>query len=233
MPVTPDFKDRLKAISYRNAKKKHIPGKMYPVEKWVECVSQWLVVGNLKEVAAMTGVNYDLLRHWKGTAKWEEIEKEVRASQIMNLDTKLGKIVEKSLDAVLDRVENGDFIYDQKSGTIRRKPAALRDIHRVAVDTISKQDLVRKSLDNRDGVGKQSIEDHLKVLATEMSKWFEKDAKAKKIIDLVEVEDAVYEEREAGLQDGEPEVQFSPGECEEEGGEEPSSEEIGGRRDSA
>lgn len=222
MPATPDFKERLKAITFKNAQKKHLPGKMYPIEKWVECVSQWLVVGNLKEVAAMTGVGYDLLRHWKGTLKWEEIEKEVRASQIMNLDTKLGKIVEKSLDAVLDRVENGDFIYDQKSGTVRRRPAALRDIHRVAIDTISKQDLVRKSLETRGDGGKQSVEEHLKILATEMAKWFKEDTKSQNTIDLVEVEDAVYEEREAGLQDGEPEVQLAPGEREEEGGEEQS-----------
>jgi molybdopterin-biosynthesis enzyme MoeA-like protein len=230
MPATPDFKERLKAITWRNAKKTHLPGKTWPVEKWVECVSQWLVIGNLKEVAAMTGVPYDLIRKWKGTLKWQEIEKEVRASQIINLDTKLGKIVEKSLDAVLDRVENGDFIYDQKSGEIKRRPAQLRDVHRVAVDAISKQDLVRKGMEQRGDSGKQSVEEHLKVLAGEMAKWFEKDAKKNtEVIDLVEVEDAVYEEREARLQDGESEVQFPTGEREEEGGEEPSSEDLGRR----
>lgn len=192
MPATPDFKERLKQITWRNAKKEHLPGKTWPIEKWVECVSQWLVVGNLKEVAAMTGVPYDLVRKWKGTLKWKEIEQEVRASQIMNLDTKLGKIVEKSLDAVLDRVENGDFIYDQKSGEIKRRPAQLRDVHRVAVDAISKQDLVRKGMEQRGDSGKQSVEEHLKVLAGEMAKWFEKDAKKTEVIELVEVEDAVY-----------------------------------------
>jgi hypothetical protein len=209
MPATPDFKERLKAITWRNAKKEHLPGKTWPGEKWVECVSQWLVIGNLKEVAAMTGVPYDLIRKWKGTLKWQEIEKEVRASQIINLDTKLGKIVEKSLDAVLDRVENGDFIYDQKSGEIKRRPAQLRDVHRVAVDAISKQDLVRKGMEQRGDSGKQSVEEHLKVLAGEMAKWFEKDAKKTEVIDLVEVEDAVYsmagETGEPGEDEGVPE----------------------------
>lgn len=195
MPVTPDFKTRLADIAHRNRKKEHQPGYKWPTEKWVECVSQYLVVGNMRQVAALTGVSYDVLNKWKATLRWKEIEQEVRASQIINLDTKLGKIVEKSLDAVLDRVENGDFIYDQKSGEVRRRPAALRDVHRVAVDAIAKQSDVRTGLEQRGDTGKTSVEEHLKMLAGEMAKWFEKDAKKNEVIDLVEVEDAVYSER--------------------------------------
>ena len=216
-----DFKERLELITKRNKKiKPPGRGRPWPMAKKIEAVSHYLVLGNMAQVAAIVGVNYDLLREWKTQAWWTEIEKELRATQNIELDTKLTKIVDKSLDAVLDRVENGDFIYDQKSGEVRRKPAALRDIHRVAVDSISKRELIRG--DEKVEHAKLSIEEHLKMLAMEMAKWNQKPQKP--VIDLVEVEDAVYEEREAGLQTGSGEVHFETRGSEEEDSAERSPE---------
>jgi transposase-like protein len=233
-----DFKERLNKITLRNMKVKHEKNKSWPMEKKIEVVSQWLVIGNMKQVAAITGVSYDLIRQWKTQPWWKELELEIRQTQNIEMDTKLSKIVDKSLDAVLDRVENGDFIYDQKSGEIRRKPAALRDIHRVAVDTVEKRELLRGNATERKEVTQISIEEQLKLLAAEFAKW---QSKPKDVIELVEVEDveyrendnptdsprnesevnrAVYAEREEGLQEGESEVQLSPRSGEEEGGAE-------------
>lgn len=214
-----DFKERLNQISLRNSKKKHEPKAWWPMEKKIEVVSQWLVLGNMKQVAAMTGVSYDLIRQWKTQGWWKELELEIRQTQNIEMDTKLSKIVDRSLDAVLDRVENGDFIYDQKSGEIRRKPAALRDLHRVSVDTISKRELLRGNATERKETTQVSINEQLKMLAAEFAKW---QTKPKETIDveMVEVIDAVHEEREEGLQEGEREVQLAPGGSEEAGGEE-------------
>lgn len=188
MPATPDFKDRLKKISLRNAKVTHKRAAHWPMEKKIEAVSQYLVLGNMKLVAATTGVSHDLLRQWKGQPWWLELEGEIRASQNIELDTKLSKIVDKSLDAVLDRVENGDFIYDQKSGEIKRRPAALRDIHRVSVDMISKQDLIRKGATDRNEGSKISVEEQLKMLAMNFALWVTESDKTKKTIDVESIE---------------------------------------------
>lgn len=223
-----EFHDRLKKITERNRLVKRKDGQVWPIEKRVEVVHQFLILGNLKLVAAVTGVNYDLVRKWKGQPWWAELVAEIRATQNIEMDTKLSTIVEKSLEAALDRIENGDYIYDQKSGEVRRKPAALRDIHRVAVDLLGKREFLRDRSDERRETNQVSVEEHLKILATRMGEWFED--KKKPIINLEEVEDAVYEERptdgevSSGLQEGAGVGTLSPSESSEgPGGTEQSS----------
>lgn len=174
MSSTPDFKDRLNKITIRNMKVKHKAHTTWPMEKKIEVVSQFLVLGNLKMVSAMTGVSYDLVRQWKVQPWWKELETEIRQTQNIEMDTKLSKIVDKSLDAVLDRVENGDFIYDQKKGEIIRKPVALRDVHRVSIDTLSKRELLRGNATERKETTQITVTEQLKLLAEEFAKWSKK-----------------------------------------------------------
>lgn len=187
MSKIPAFSERLQKITLRNRRKVHVPGKPWPIDKRVEVVSHWLVLGNMKQVAAVTGVPYDLIRKWKAEQWWTDMVAEIRATQNLELDHKMSNIVNKSLDAVLDRVENGDFIYDQKSGEIRRKPAALRDLHRVSVDILTKREVIRTDAPTENS--KTTVQDHLKMLAQEMAKW---NKTQERTIDLVEVEDAIY-----------------------------------------
>jgi hypothetical protein len=183
MPTTPDFKERLNKIAVRNMKVKHKVNTTWPIEKKIEVVSQFLVLGNLKMVAAMTGVSYDLVRQWKTQPWWKELEAEIRQTQNIEMDTKLSKIVDKSLDAVLDRVENGDFVYDQKTGQIVRKPVALRDVHRVSVDTLSKRELLRGNATERKETSQVTVAEQLKLLAEEFAKW---NVKKPEVIELNE-----------------------------------------------
>jgi hypothetical protein len=180
-----DFKERLEKVTQRNLKVKHVKNYNWPMEKKIEVVSQFLVLGNMKLVSAMTGVSHDLIRQWKMKPWWKELEAEIRQTQNIEMDTKLSKIVDKSLDAVLDRVENGDFIYDQKSGEIRRRPAALRDIHRVSVDMIDRRELLRGNSVNRNEQTQVSVAEQLKLLAQEFAKW---QPKPKETIDVEMVE---------------------------------------------
>lgn len=190
MPSTPEFKDRLKKITLRNKNAVHRPYTTWPIEKRVEVVSQFLVLGNLKMVSAITGVSYELVREWKTQPWWKELESEIRQTQNIEMDTKLSKIVDKSLDAVLDRVENGEFFYDQKAGKIKRKPASLRDVARVSVDMISKRELIRHGVEDRKETTQIAVAEQLKLLASEFSRW---NNKLKSPID-VEVTDVTIKE---------------------------------------
>lgn len=187
------FKERLDKIKVRNLSLKHKKNGTWPIEKRVEVVSQYLVLGNMKMVAAITGVSYDLVRQWKVQPWWRELESEIRQTQNIEMDTKLSKIVDKSLDAVLDRVENGDFIYDMKSQTIKRKPVALRDVARVSVDMISKRELLRGNATERKEMTQVSIGEQLKLLAAEFAKW---QTKPQEVVDLEMVEVIDVEARE-------------------------------------
>jgi transposase-like protein len=189
MPATPDFKERLKKITVRNMSVKHRTNTNWPMEKKIEVVSQFLVLGNMKMVAAMTGVSYDLIRQWKTQAWWKDLENEIRQTQNIEMDTKLSKIVDRSLDAVMDRVENGDFVYDQKAGVLKRKPANLRDVARVSVDMLSKRELLRGNATERRENSQVSVSEQLKLLATEFAKW-QTPAKPTIDVEMVEVVDA-------------------------------------------
>lgn len=181
------LKERLEKIKARNLKVPHRKFTNWPMEKKIEVVSQYLVLGNMKMVAAMTGVTHDLIRQWKGQSWWKELEAEIRQTQNIELDTKLSRIVDKSLDAVLDRVENGDFIYDQKSGEIRRKPVNLRDVARVSVDMVSKRELLRGGQDKRQEGTQISVVEQLKLLADEFSKWQKKVTIDVPMVEIVDV----------------------------------------------
>lgn len=188
MSATPDFKERLAKITQRNLRAKHRPNTTWPIEKKIEVVSQWLVLGNMKIVAATTGVSYDLIRQWKTQPWWAELEMEIRQTQNIEMDTKLSRIVEKSLDAVLDRVENGEVFYDQKIGELRRKPAALRDVARVSVDILSKRELLRGNATERKETTQVSVQEQLKLLATEFAKWQTKETIDIPMVEVIDVE---------------------------------------------
>jgi hypothetical protein len=201
------FHDRLKKITENNNRKlaTRKQGQVWPIEKRIEVVGQWLIYGNLKMAAAATGVDYDLVRKWATQPWWNEAVAEIRATKNIEMDNRLSSIVEKTLEATMDRVVNGDYIYDQKTGEIRRKPAALRDIHRVAVDLLGKREFLRDKTEQRKEGHQVSVEEHLKILANQMAEWFE-GKKKPVVIDVedVEIKDAIPEEREAGLQTGTP-----------------------------
>jgi G:T/U-mismatch repair DNA glycosylase len=239
MPSTPDFNERLRKISVRNRKTKHEKHKPWPIDKKVEVVAQYLVLGNMKQVAALTGVDHSLIRTWKGQPWWAELEAEIRQTQNIEMDSKLSKIVDRSLDAVLDRVENGDFFYDQKTGVIKRKPANLRDVAKVSTDIISKRELLRGNATERKETTQISVNEQLKLLATEFAKWNSGKKSDIPLVEVVDVEsreieeedDAFYEERETRLQEGSSKLHQSSGSEEEASGAECSSSGNGESRE--
>lgn len=215
-----EFKDRLDKITKRNKRfKPPTRGMDWPIEKKAEVVGQFLILGNMKLVAATTDVPYDTIKKWKLSPWWGDMVTELRATQNIKMDAKLSELVELSLQAAYDRIVNGDYIYDQKTGELRRKPAQLRDIHRVAVDLLSKREFLRDRSDDRKEDSKVTIEEHLKLMAKEMAKWV--DTKKKEVIDVNSVEiledisDALHDEREEGLQEGEPTLQLPSRDSEE------------------
>lgn len=210
--------------------RKHKKYATWPIEKKIEVVSQYLVLGNMSLVSAVTGVNHQLIREWKGQPWWKEVEAQVRATENLQMDNKLSKIVDKSLDAVLDRVENGDFVYDNKSGQIKRKPVNMRDVAKVSVDLLSKRELLRGNATERKEVTQVSVADQLKELALEFARWQKpQQPEPLELVERIEQDedDAFHEEWEEGLQEGSSEVHEQTECSEEEDGTECSTSENG------
>jgi transposase-like protein len=195
------LKEQLANVKIGNLRHKHQKNRSYPLEKKVEVVSQYLVLGNMKLVAAMTGVDYGLIRQWKIQPWWMDLEREIRATQNIAVDNKLSKIIERSMDATLDRLEEGEVLVDKKTGKTYRQPVSMKDAAKVTNDFLTRQAVLRKAEESVEQVSTTSVVDQLKALATEFSKWSNKQ-NAVDIVDVetIEVTDAISEERGSPVQ---------------------------------
>lgn len=137
-------------------------------EKRVEVVTTYLAVGTAPLTFAVTGVPVNTIRQWRLLPWWKELEDQIRQEDDAQVDVKLKRIVDKSLDIVMDRIENGDIIL-QKDGSVSRRPINIGLAHKVSTEMLSKRDLIRKRQVNP--VDQQSIEDHLANIATELAKF--------------------------------------------------------------
>lgn len=160
----------------------------WPYEKRVEVISAYIALGNASLVEGVTGVPSGTVRQWRTQDWWREMETQLRTEGNLELDAKLKKLVNKSIDAVMDRIENGEFMFNVKTGNIDRIPAKLRDVAKVASDAIDKSVLLQKFTTKVEEGPK--LDDHLKKLAEEF------------VAIVKDTANAVHERREARLQEG-------------------------------
>lgn len=153
----------------------------YTDAKKLEVVTTYLALGKVPMVEAVTGVNRHTIRQWKMQPWWVEMVDQIQTDSDQELDAKLAKIIDRSLDAVNDRIENGDFIFDPKSGSIKRSPVKLRDVHRVSVDLIDKRDLIRKRPQEK--IEQSATVDILRKLATQFAEWAKIHVKEPRVIE--------------------------------------------------
>ena len=134
----------------------------------LETVQMYFMLGgNLSLVGKTLGIPYPTLQEWKKSEWWHDLEHEIRTEEKLILSSRLKKIAEAGLDVVSDRLQNGDWIYDQKAGELRRKPVLMKDAAKVAMDASTlrtKLDLVENHT-----VSAEHIEDKLSKLAKAFS----------------------------------------------------------------
>lgn len=225
-------------LKISNLTKKHVKNTLWPKEKKIQVVAQWLALGNMRLVSATTGVNYDLIRTWKGQPWWAEYEREIRNTENLQMDSKLSAIVERSLEAVQDRLENGEHFLNNKTGEIQRKPVNMKDAAKVANDLLTKRELLRGNATSRTEAQAIPMAEQLKLLAAEFAKM---NNPSKDVIDvemvevlrndtdiLEDLDDALPDQREEELQKRGREIHESAGsdqetlgpECGESGNDE-------------
>jgi putative cell wall-binding protein len=158
----------------------------YSDRQKIEAVQTYLLIGNLAEVARQLQINEHTLRTWKTSEWWSELTQEIQKQETIVLNKKLKSIADKSLELMADRLEKGDYIYDQKTGQIKRKPVNLRDATQATTAVLSIQDKLQSK--ENFTVAQEHIEQKLSKLA----EAFTKLSKGEK---LEEAEDIEYVER--------------------------------------
>lgn len=189
----------------------------------LEAVTTYLLLGgNLSKTGQVLNIPYPTLQMWKPSEWWKKLEDDVRREDRMQLSNKLKGIVETSWDLVKERLDNGDWVYNQKTGQATRKPVSIRDAGAIAANvTKLRTDM---ELTENFTVATEQIEDKLTKLAKAFADLSKGKLKTGEVEDIEYSEtgvssegddNAVYEEREEGLQEGESPLQLET-ETEEE-----------------
>lgn len=129
----------------------------------VEAVQTYLQLGTVKLTAQKLGISEHTVYYWQGTQWWRDIIRDIKAQERILLTQRMRGIRDKSLDIVEERLANGDFIYDQKTGKMKRKPMQAKDVHKIAVDMIKEQIEIEKQEEHI--LNQDSIEEKLEKLA--------------------------------------------------------------------
>lgn len=181
----------------------HQPGWWSQKKKQEACVLSNSGMTNL-DVATQINIPVDTLKTWKQQEWWKELTKELRSDDNDKLDAKLVKIRDTALDSIMDRLENGEMIYDQTTGKLKRAPVKIRDAT-VAFNNISdKLQLLRKEPTRI--VEQQSSANQLENLAKHFAEFVTGKIKQENVIDMsheliegdtvIQNEDGTYELKE-------------------------------------
>lgn len=170
----------------------------YTWEKKYSVVAIYLQCGGLRETERASGVPAATIENWKKSNWWPDLVAQIHHEQATQQNTKLTQLINKSLGIIDDRLENGELILNNKTGEMVRKPVGIRDATRAASELMQRQLAINKTL-ALDEVRQQTVDETLKYLASEFARMVNKKPE---IIEMEEVEDAIYEERQEGLQKG-------------------------------
>jgi hypothetical protein len=170
-------------------------------EKRIDVVKKFLALGSMRQVSEITNIPIVTLTKWRNEDWWDQLVAEVKTTQNAKVSNKIQAIIERALEVVEDRLENGDLVYNSKDGTLIRRPIPLRDVGKLTTELMNRKHQLDKS-PVQSNLNTESVADKLKVIADEFKKWNRKTLKLEaEDIPFVEREDpttnAVHEERKA------------------------------------
>lgn len=109
----------------------------------INAIGHYLVLGNLRKVEAATGIPNETLSGWTRTEWWNQLLAQIRAERNQDLDCRLSNAVDKALDGLLDRIDNGDTVVVDDE--LRKIPVKGRDLAVMFGVMFDKRQLLRLS----------------------------------------------------------------------------------------
>jgi hypothetical protein len=139
--------------------------------------SLYMTNGNMRTVSEVMEVPYSTLCDWKNSDWWQQLVEEIRNAKRAKTGTKLSTIIDTSLEVVLDRLQHGDYVLNNKTGKIERRKVSLRDAATVTNNLITRQLQMEELADKMD-TNKATVQDTLALLAREFQKMNKQKVKA-------------------------------------------------------
>lgn len=177
----------------------------------LEAVKTYLILGKFSLTEAATKIPETTLRSWAKSEWWAQIVDDLRLQDELVMSAKLKNIVDKTLEVVGDRLEHGDFVYDQKTGKMKRKPVNMRDAHKVAMDMSERREILLAR--DRPMQTQDQVADKLLALAEKFAQLGKQQKNASTVVD-VEVKEIEDDREEAPTNSVFPDVPDGGGEGE-------------------
>lgn len=159
-----------------------VDGNSYTWAKRFDVVARYMLLGNARLVSEQTNISYDTLMDWKRSDWWPEVVQQLRRQNKKKTSDSLVKVVENSLEVVSERLENGDWVLNQKTGEMVRKPVTAKDAATIANNLLQRQIQVEDivyAVENK----QESVKDTLEMLAKEFQK-LNRNTQKKEVIDV-------------------------------------------------
>lgn len=176
----------------RPPNKKKVPG-WHSIEAKVTAACIYAVTGSLQEAENHTKITVPQLRSMMSEVWWDDTVKQVRKEENDQITAKMTKIVDSSLGQIEDRLTNGDWVLDKKTGEKSRLPVKMRDIAAHIGVLTDKRQLLRGEATSI--TERTSQEDLLKTLGDKFEKFARKASGVKE----PEVMDVPFEEIKADV----------------------------------
>ena len=141
----------------------------YTEKEKINACCVFAVSGNSRRTAEITKVPEATIRAWKQTIWWQEITVRIYEEQDEGLSSKLTSLVDKAVEAINDRLEHGDYLYNPKKDKLVRKPIGARDLATITIMAVDKRQLLRGEPTSR--VEKVSVDERMKDLAMQFKKF--------------------------------------------------------------
>lgn len=133
-----------KYVYVKARKTKPHEGGHWSKQKHIEVATTYLATGSMELTSQQCNVPVPTIKLWRKHEWWDELVKDLQNTDNEKLDSKMTKTIDKALEAIMDRLENGDYIMDQKTGKVKQVPVKIRDAT-VAMNTLlDKRQLLRK-----------------------------------------------------------------------------------------
>lgn len=147
----------------------------FNLEQKTDACALYCVYGDVDQVSEMTGIPAKFLREWKDEPWWLEIQKKVFVEQNEKLVGRINGVLDKSLEHLVDRLDNGDYLWDVRKSKLVRKPVDTKVLANVFNTLVTRRQLIRgEPTSISAAVG---VDDRLKMLAAQ----FERFAAAKEV----------------------------------------------------
>ena len=141
----------------------------FNLEQKTDACALYCVYGDVDQVSELTGIDPKFLRQWRDEPWWSEIQKKVFIEQNEKLASRISGVLDRSLDHLVDRLDNGDYLWDVRKSKLVRKPVDTKVLSNLFNNLITRRQLIRGEPTSI--TTQVAVDDRLKLLADQFQKF--------------------------------------------------------------